>query len=100
MLDWLIRGLLFCSAGIAGWFVPRDAPNFSMIQVLVLLVLMAAAMALAITWAILRDRTAAEGNTSTIGGATSTYRLQLDPHSRRSPEISTQSRPIDHPPPG
>jgi hypothetical protein len=72
MLDWLIRKLLFCAAAIAGWFVPRDAPNFSMIQMLVLLILMAATMAVAITWALLRDRSAGKGNSSTISGGTST----------------------------
>ena len=49
-------------AGIAGWFVARDAPNFSMIQMLVLLVLMAAMIAAGIFWALLRDRFAARGD--------------------------------------
>ena len=40
MIGWLVR-LLFIPAGvIAGWFVAKDAPNFSVVQLVVALVLL------------------------------------------------------------
>jgi len=56
MLNWLVRLLMISAAGIAGWFVARDAPNFSIIQMLVLLVLMAVVIAAATSWTLLWDR--------------------------------------------
>ena len=56
MLNWFVRLLMICAAGIAAWFVARDAPNFSIVQALVLLVLMAILLVVAIVWMLLRDR--------------------------------------------
>ncbi len=53
MLNWLVRLLMICAAGIAGWFVARDAPNFSLVQLSVLLVLMAIVIAAATSLALL-----------------------------------------------
>ncbi|MBX6393560.1 MAG: hypothetical protein IRY96_08795 [Burkholderiales bacterium] len=46
MLGWLLR--LFSIAGgvIAGWFVGRDAPNYTFLQMVVTLLLIIAAVAL------------------------------------------------------
>jgi competence protein ComGC len=44
------------AAAIAAWFVARDAPNFSLIQALVLLIIMAVLVLVAIFWAIVRDK--------------------------------------------
>ena len=62
MLGWVIRVLLVSAAGIAGWFIARDAPNFSVIQMLVFLVLMAAVIAAAISGGLLRDRFGSKSN--------------------------------------
>ena len=56
MLNWLVRLLMICAAAIAAWFVARDAPNFTIVQALVLLVLMAVLLVVAIIWMLLRDR--------------------------------------------
>ena len=62
MLGWIIRVLLISAAGIAGWFIARDAPNFSTIEMLVFLVLMAAVIAAAVFGALLRDKIGAKSN--------------------------------------
>jgi hypothetical protein len=56
MLTWLIRLIMTVSAGIVGWFVSRDAANFSVLQLAMLLLLMAALIAIAAFWAVLGDR--------------------------------------------
>jgi hypothetical protein len=56
MLTWLIRLIMTVSAGIVGWFVSRDAANFSVLQLAMLLLLMAALIAIAAFWAVLADR--------------------------------------------
>ena len=55
MLSWLVR-LMVLAAAIAAWFVARDAPNFSMVQALVLLLLMLVLLFAAVFWATLRDK--------------------------------------------
>jgi len=56
MLSWLVRLLMVLAAAIAAWFVARDAPNFSMVQALVLLLLMLVLLFAAVFWATLRDK--------------------------------------------
>ena len=40
MIGWLVRLIFIPSGIIAGWFVAKDAPNFSAIQLVVGLLLM------------------------------------------------------------
>ena len=56
MLSWLVRLLMVLAAAIAAWFVARDAANFSMVQALVLLILMAILLLVAVFWAVLRGK--------------------------------------------
>jgi len=56
MLAWIVRLIMTVSAGIVGWFVSRDAANFSVLQLAVLLLLMAALIGVAPFWAVLADR--------------------------------------------
>jgi hypothetical protein len=32
MISWLVRGALIVSGVIAGWFVSKDSPNFTLVQ--------------------------------------------------------------------
>jgi hypothetical protein len=32
MISWLVRGVLIVSGAVTGWFVSKDAANFSLIQ--------------------------------------------------------------------
>ena len=41
MVSWIVRGLLIVSGTVTGWFVSRDAPNFSFIQGMASLVVIA-----------------------------------------------------------
>ena len=41
MVSLIVRGLLLISGTVTGWFVARDAPNFSFIQGMVSLVVIA-----------------------------------------------------------
>ena len=41
MVSLIVRGLLLLSGTVTGWFVARDAPNFSFIQGMVSLVVIA-----------------------------------------------------------
>jgi len=50
ILSWLIRGLLFLAAIITGWFIADDAPNFSVIQMVVAVFLLTFLVALAAFW--------------------------------------------------
>lgn len=56
MVSWLVRVLMVLAAAIAAWFVARDAANFSVVQALVLLILMAILPFVAVYWAVLRDK--------------------------------------------
>lgn len=47
ILSWIVSALLALAAIIAGWFVTKDAPNFSIAQMIVALLLLAGAVALA-----------------------------------------------------
>ena len=39
MLSWIVRGLLILAGLITSWWVARDAPNFSVIQMTIALLL-------------------------------------------------------------
>jgi len=41
VVSWIVRGLLIVSGVVTGWFVSKDAPNFSFIQGMVSLVVIA-----------------------------------------------------------
>ncbi len=41
MVSLIVRGLLLLSGTVTGWFVARDAPNFTFIQGMVSLVVIA-----------------------------------------------------------
>jgi hypothetical protein len=41
VVGWIVRGLLMVSSVVTGWFVSKDAPNFSFIQGMVSLVVVA-----------------------------------------------------------
>ena len=56
ILSWLIRPLLVVAAAIAGWFVAEDAVNFTIVQMVVAVVLIAALVALAALWEVIADR--------------------------------------------
>ena len=62
MIKWLIRPIMLVAAVIAGWFVARDAVNFSIIQMVVALLLVTALVAVAAVVEALADR--AESNKS------------------------------------
>jgi hypothetical protein len=62
MIKWLVRPIMLVAAVIAGWFVARDAVNFSIIQMVVALLLVTALVAVAAVVEALADR--AESNKS------------------------------------
>jgi hypothetical protein len=59
-LNWLIRPILLLAAVIAGWLVAKDAPNFTVIQMVVAIFLLTVVIGLAAFWeglaSWLRDR--------------------------------------------
>jgi hypothetical protein len=56
ILSWLIRPLLVVAAIIAGWFVAEDAVNFTIVQMVVAVVLIAALVGVAALWEVIADR--------------------------------------------
>lgn len=56
MLNWILRPIIAIAAVIAGWFVARDAVNFSVIQMVVGLLLITALIGLAACWEMIADR--------------------------------------------
>ena len=56
MLNWILRPIMVIAAVIAGWFVARDAVNFSIIQMVVGLLLITALVAVAACWEMIADR--------------------------------------------
>lgn len=60
MLTWLVRIVLALSGVVAGWFVARESPNFSLVQMAASLLLITIVIAVAtflpslLAW--LRDR--------------------------------------------
>ncbi|MEO8965039.1 MAG: hypothetical protein ABI370_10260 [Gammaproteobacteria bacterium] len=55
MLGWLVRGLLLVAGFIASFFVPRDALNFSIIQMVIAILLFTFAVILVALWPMLKD---------------------------------------------
>ena len=48
MISWMVRGALIVAGVVAGWFVSRDSPNFSLVQgmtALLVIVLIVAVLA-------------------------------------------------------
>lgn len=56
MLNLLIRPIMFLSAAIAAFFVARDAPNFTIIQMIIGLLLIVALVAIGAFWETLTGR--------------------------------------------
>jgi hypothetical protein len=56
VLNLLIRPIMFLSAAIAAFFVARDAPNFTVIQMVVGLLLIVALVGIGAFWETLADR--------------------------------------------
>jgi hypothetical protein len=56
MINWLVRPIMIVAAVIAGWFVAREAVNFSIIQLVVALLLVTALVGLAAIVEMLTDR--------------------------------------------
>ena len=50
MVSWIVRGLLIVSGTVTGWFVSKDAPNFSFIQGMVSLVVVAGIVLVLAYW--------------------------------------------------
>ena len=62
MLNWILRPIMAIAAVIAGWFVARDAVNFSMIEMVVGLLLITALVGLAACWEMIADRLKSKKN--------------------------------------
>ncbi|HEY7386690.1 MAG TPA: hypothetical protein VH743_23760 [Beijerinckiaceae bacterium] len=56
MVVWLTRVALAAGGLVAGWFVARDAPNFSVIQGIAAMLIIAAVVAAAALWPALWRR--------------------------------------------
>jgi hypothetical protein len=50
VIDWLARGALILSGVVAGWFVSKDSPNFSLVQGMAALVVIALIVAVLAFW--------------------------------------------------
>jgi hypothetical protein len=50
VVSWIVRGLLVISGIVTGWFVSKDAPNFSFIQGMVSLVVVAVIVLVLAYW--------------------------------------------------
>jgi len=61
VLPWLLRPVLFLAAIIAGWFVAEDAANFSVVQMVVAVFLITAAVVVAAFWEALVEKLRARG---------------------------------------
>jgi hypothetical protein len=56
MVVWLTRVALAAGGLVTGWFVARDAPNFSVIQGIAAMLIIAAVVAAAALWPALWRR--------------------------------------------
>jgi hypothetical protein len=50
MLGWLVRVLLIVAGAITGWFVARDATNFGVLQMFVMLALITVFIGILAFW--------------------------------------------------
>jgi hypothetical protein len=50
VVSWIVRGLLIVSGTVTGWFVSKDAPNFSFIQGMASLVVIAVIVLVLAYW--------------------------------------------------
>ena len=50
VVSWIVRGLLIVSGTVTGWFVSKDAPNFSFIQGMASLVVIAVIVLVLAFW--------------------------------------------------
>ncbi|HEV2566570.1 MAG TPA: hypothetical protein VGU19_15970 [Microvirga sp.] len=50
MVSWIVRALLVVAGAITSWFVAGDAPNFSVIQMVVALLLLTFTVAVIAFW--------------------------------------------------
>ncbi len=52
MVEWLTRTLLIAAGAVTSWFMARDAPNFSVIQGVVAMLLIAFTVAVLAFWPV------------------------------------------------
>jgi len=64
MLNLIFRPIMILAAFIASYFVARDAVNFSIVQMVVALLLIAGLVGVAAFWEILADRFNAKKRTA------------------------------------
>jgi hypothetical protein len=50
VVSWIVRGLLIVSGTATGWFVSKDAPNFSFVQGMASLVVIAVVVLVLAFW--------------------------------------------------
>jgi uncharacterized membrane protein len=50
MVSWIVRGLLIVSGSVTGWFLSKDAPNFTFVQGILTLVVIALVVAVLAFW--------------------------------------------------
>jgi protein-S-isoprenylcysteine O-methyltransferase Ste14 len=50
MLNWIVRGLLIVAGVVASWFVTRDSPQFSLMQMAAVLLLIVLIVAILAFW--------------------------------------------------
>jgi ABC-type uncharacterized transport system permease subunit len=62
MLNFIIRPIMILAAAIAGYFVARDAVNFTIIQMVVALFLITVLVALAAFWEFFSERFSLRGS--------------------------------------
>jgi hypothetical protein len=56
MVAWLTRIALVAGGVVAGWFVAKDAPNYSVIQGIAAMLIIAAVIAAVAFWPLLRRK--------------------------------------------
>jgi hypothetical protein len=50
MLNWILRGILIVAGVVASWFVTRDSPQFGIMQIAVVLLLIVFIVAILAFW--------------------------------------------------
>lgn len=61
-MSFLVRSLLFVTGAIVALFVARDAPNFSVLQMIAAVILCAAIVAVIAIWPTARSDSSAQKN--------------------------------------
>jgi hypothetical protein len=50
VINWMVRGALVVSGVVTGWFVSKDSPNFSLVQGMTALLVIALVVAVLAFW--------------------------------------------------